>query len=60
MVARDIPSNSVAAGVPARVIRSLEEYAEKTAASYGALETKGMNSEEKRSAIMRLRPEWFK
>jgi acetyltransferase-like isoleucine patch superfamily enzyme len=26
VVTRDIPSNSVAAGVPARVVRSLDEY----------------------------------
>jgi acetyltransferase-like isoleucine patch superfamily enzyme len=30
MVTSDIPSNSVAVGVPARVIKTLEEYKEKT------------------------------
>ena len=29
MVSRDIPSNSVAAGVPAKVIKSLEDYLKK-------------------------------
>ena len=30
MVTKDIPSNSVAVGIPAKVIKTLEEYKEKT------------------------------
>ncbi|MFL2000091.1 DapH/DapD/GlmU-related protein [Microbacterium sp. A1-JK] len=33
VVSRDIPSNCVAVGVPARVIRSIEEYSERSVAS---------------------------
>jgi acetyltransferase-like isoleucine patch superfamily enzyme len=45
IVTKDIPSNSIAAGVPCRVIKTLEEYYEKckTAADY----TKNMDDDEK-------------
>jgi acetyltransferase-like isoleucine patch superfamily enzyme len=46
VVTRDIPSNVVAAGVPARVIKSLAEYREQTLLR--SLATKLMDSEEKR------------
>lgn len=45
VVTHDIPSNSVAVGVPARVIRSINEYYEKN--KMQIVDTKGMSSEEK-------------
>ncbi len=59
VVTKDIPSGSVAAGVPARVIKSMSDYAEKAARGEGALATKGLNAEEKKAKIRELRPKWF-
>ena len=50
VVTHDIPDNSVAVGVPARVIESIEEYKKK--AENGALMTKSMSWEEKRNAVL--------
>ena len=59
VVAKDIPSNSVAAGVPAKVIRSLEEYGEKSCEKSGAMETKKLSRDEKKTVIQKAHPEWF-
>lgn len=59
VVAKDIPSNSVAAGVPAKVIRSLEEYGEKSLEKPGAMETKRLSHQKKRDEIYKKHPEWF-
>ena len=59
VVTKDIPSDSVAAGVPARVIKSLLDYAEKASAKTGAVNTKSLSSKEKQVRIRELRPEWF-
>lgn len=59
VVAKDIPSNSVAAGTPAKVIRSLEEYGERSLEKPGAMETKNLSRHEKRMAIEKTHPEWF-
>ena len=59
IVTKDIPSCSVAAGVPAKVIRSIDEYADRALHKGGALKTKGLSREEKRAHIRELRPEWF-
>lgn len=59
VVARDIPSNSVAAGVPARVIRGIDEYAARALEKDGAAKTKGMSSEEKERKIRENYPGWF-
>ena len=59
VVSRDIPANSVAAGVPARVIRSLEEYGERSAAKDGAFNTKRLSSKEKKNKLKGSKPEWF-
>ena len=45
IVTKSIPDNSVAVGVPARVIESIEEYEEKNAHKF--VYTKGMAREEK-------------
>lgn len=50
IVTKDIPDNSVAAGVPARVIKTIEEYEEKNKARF--LHTKSMTKEEKRNFLM--------
>lgn len=47
IVTKDIPSGSVAVGVPARVIKSIDDYRRKTFAEGN--DTKQFNSEEKRS-----------
>lgn len=49
VVTKDIPDNSVAVGVPARVLESVEEYAVKK--SPLCVPTKGMNYEEKKRYI---------
>lgn len=59
VVSRDIPSNSVAAGVPAKVIRSLEEYGERCLEKPGAMNTKKLSRQEKIEAIQKAHPEWF-
>lgn len=46
IVTRDIPSNSVAVGVPARVIKTVDEYAVKALSE--ARETKQLTPEQKR------------
>lgn len=51
IVTKDIPSNTVACGVPARPIRTLEEYAEK--AKRIGVPTKGMGSEEKKDFLLK-------
>lgn len=50
IVTRDIPDNSIAVGIPARVIESLEEYEAKNEARF--VHTKGMSREEKRKYLM--------
>ena len=48
IVTKDIPSNSVAAGVPCRVIRSLEEYIH----NHKFLEIKHLSDFEKKQFLM--------
>lgn len=49
VVTRDIPSNSVAVGVPAKPIETIEEYVQKNANYF--MYTKGMTYEEKRKIL---------
>ena len=49
IVTKDVPSNTVVCGVPAKTVRTLEEYAEKI--KHRAVPTKGMNEEEKREYL---------
>lgn len=51
VVTHDIPDNSVAVGVPARVIETIIEYMEKNKSDF--LPTKGFGFEEKRVAVAR-------
>lgn len=51
IVTRDIPSNSIAAGVPAKVIRSLDEYYEKHKSTVDL--TKQMSSSEKKAYLLK-------
>ena len=51
VVTHDIPDNSVAVGVPARVIETVEEYRDKNSKDF--LPTKRMCWAEKRSAVER-------
>ena len=50
VVTRDLPGGAVYAGVPARRVRSLEEYAERATAC--AVPTFGMDPEEKRAFLL--------
>ena len=49
VVTRDIPSNSVAAGVPCRVIRSIDEYHQKILEKGD--KTSGMSTKQKRDYL---------
>lgn len=50
IVTKDIPSNSIAAGVPAKVIKSLDEYYEKNKDNVDF--TKQLNSKDKRKYLL--------
>ena len=49
VVTKDIPSNSVAVGVPAKVIESIDDYRKKVKDS--VVMTKGMSGEEKQKYL---------
>ena len=52
IVTSDIPDNSVAAGIPAKVIRSLDEYREKIDSL--TIKRTWSNEEEKRDVLSKL------
>ncbi|NEG55144.1 acyltransferase [Bifidobacterium platyrrhinorum] len=51
VVTHDVPDDSVAVGIPARVIENIDEYREKNERLF--LHTKGMSGEEKRKTVER-------
>lgn len=57
VVTKDIPDNSVAAGVPARVINDLKTYEEKMIAK--SLPTKKMSANDKYLYLKQYKSEWF-
>jgi len=56
VVTRDIPPDSVAAGVPAKVIMSLEEYRRKKLAQH--IPVRGRPPKERREMLMKLWDDW--
>ena len=52
IVTKDIPSNSVAVGVPARVIETIDEYYEKNKNNF--LNTKNMTKTEKKEFLKKI------
>lgn len=54
VVTKDIPDYSVAAGVPARVISTLDEYAEKTYKKYNEIYDTGSLRQDKRGYLESL------
>lgn len=57
VVSRDIPSDSIYGGVPARKISDLDGYMEKMRQT--AVPTKAMSLAEKRKWLLVHKPEWF-
>lgn len=58
VVTKDIPSNSVVGGIPARVIKSMDDYKNKLSTK-GAVMTKGLLAKDKEITIRHTFPEWF-
>ena len=52
IITKNVPSNSVVAGVPARIIETLDEYCDKV--SNNLILTKGMNKEEKKAYLLSM------
>lgn len=57
IVTKNIPDNSVAVGIPARVVESIEEYAEKKVGA--CVPTMKMTNNEKKNYLLKYRPELF-
>lgn len=58
IVTKDIPSNSVVAGVPAKVIKTLDAYRESSLQK--SMPTKKMTIPEKKQYLESHKPEWFR
>lgn len=52
IVTKDVPDNSIVAGIPAKVIESIEEYADKNRKRCVA--TKGMSSTDKKEYLLKI------
>lgn len=57
IVTRDIPSNSIVAGAPAKKISELDKYMEKVRSNI--VPTKHMTAREKKKYLEKMKPEWF-
>lgn len=57
VVTKDIPSNSIVGGTPAKVISNFEKFMDSI--DDGIVPTKKMSAEEKRQWLMNNRPEFF-
>ena len=53
VVTRDVPDNSVAVGIPARVIRTIDEYYQNAVARKRLFPTARMSAEEKKEYLLR-------
>lgn len=57
IVTRDIPTNTVVCGIPARVITNVEDYYQKL--KKNDFQTKGYNKKDKEIKIREKKPDWF-
>ena len=59
VVSKDIPDNSVAVGVPARVIRTIDEYYQNAVVKGYLHPTARMSTSQKKEYYMHFRDNWF-
>lgn len=57
VVTKDVPSNTIVAGCPAKKISDIQDFILKS--KNDTVPTKFMNSNEKRSYLQKNRPDWF-
>lgn len=55
VVTKDIPDNSIAVGVPARVIETIDEYVQKNKDKY--INTKGLSADKKKEIVLKAMEE---
>lgn len=61
VVTKDVPENSIVAGVPAKTISSIQKFYESITNSNKTLApTKLMTAEEKKEYLIKHHPEWFR
>lgn len=58
MVTKDIPDNSIVAGVPGKIIGHVDAFINKLELSE-KYETKKMSQTQKREFLEKVHPEWF-
>ena len=59
VVTKDIPDNTIAAGVPAKPISTMDAYVKKIKESNETVNTFHMTQEQKRKYLKKIHPEWF-
>ena len=57
VITKNIPSGSVVCGVPAKAVKTLDDYKESKISSI--VNTKGLSSDKKREALKKIYPKWF-